>query len=137
MKKPEKFNRESLKETRDYLEKKFAEIYEETGIMFGIGNIRFSEDEFSTTLEGKLVQGGNAQEAKERKAKQEWDTYCRKFGLNPEYFGMNFLAKGEKFKIIGIKKYAETYPILAENLSNGKVYKFPTTNIKMMLEAAS
>lgn len=102
------FNKENLKQTREYLNNKFEEIFKETGIRFSIGNITFENESFRTTMEAKLNITSQVD-----KDKQEWDMYCTMFGFEREDFGREFESQGQTYMICGIKKYAETKPVVA------------------------
>lgn len=54
-------------------------------------------------------------------------------GLNPDDLGKEFLSRGSRYKITGLNLRARKYPVLAENLSNGKTYKFGESTVKMGL----
>lgn len=117
------FTKESFKEIRTCLQKHFDDIKKETGIDFSIGNIRFEPDNFTTTLTGKVNAG-----SKEEENQKEWNKYCRNFGLMPDWFGKEFQSGGKVFVIYGIKKYADTRPVLAYLKQDpSKKFVFPST----------
>jgi hypothetical protein len=111
--KTQQFTAATCKETRTYLEEKFNEIFEETGIKFSIGNIKFDNDSFTTTLQATIGGDDN---------KKEWDKHCYKFGLQKEWFGETFTLGNKTYEICGIKKYASDRSVVASY--EGKKYLF-------------
>jgi hypothetical protein len=67
---------------------------------------------------------------------QEFKDGARLVGLDPSDLGKEFVSRGSRYRITGLNLRARKYPVLAENLSNGKTYKFAESVVKRGLEAA-
>jgi len=121
----DKFNSDNLEEINIIIKRKIEELNEELKgqIHFSTGGISYTNDSFTTSLKALLIPKGS--ESINVK-KIEWDKYCHKFYLNKDDFGKGFEFKGEKFRICGIKQYAEKYPVIAKSLSTGKELLFTT-----------
>jgi len=55
--------------------------------------------------------------------------FAPRFGLKPEDLGRKFAFRGQQYEVIGLRPSAEKYPVLAKRLTDGKVFKFPATQI--------
>lgn len=55
---------------------------------------------------------------------KEFAQSCFVFGLKPEHYGAEFTTNGTTYKIVGLKPRSPKYPILAEDVKTGKVFKF-------------
>lgn len=60
---------------------------------------------------------------------------CLRIGFTQNIVGQSFtsVASGGQFRITGIQSRNRKYPVIAENLSNGKSYKFSVTHVKKAL----
>ena len=99
-------------------------------------------------FEAKMILiylGETTAPSKEEKIKERADAavidfknYYWKYGLTQEHLGKTFTSKGRgghanKFKIIGSNHRNFKYPIICENLVDGKRYKFAPRAIKRSL----
>ncbi len=57
-------------------------------------------------------------------------------GLSADDFGKQFVSRGERFTIVGLKPKSHKFPILGQNRS-GTIYKFPAESVKRGLETAT
>lgn len=57
---------------------------------------------------------------------------CRRIGFTQNVVGQSFtsVASGGQFRITGVQPRNRKYPVIAENLSNGKSYKFSVAHVK-------
>ena len=64
----------------------------------------------------------------ERKA---FENYAARHGLDPDDFGREFRTyRGGTYRITGLNTRARKYPIQAEHVGTGKMYKFPAQQVK-------
>ena len=115
------FNRNNLKELRSDIDNALNAVLAKHGLSGGIGNIRFSSDDFRAQL---TVATGSTDDAAER----EFKKYAFKFGLSDDKFGTTFTRNGKKFTVSGINPKAKRggYPVLAKN-AKGTTFKFPAS----------
>lgn len=119
------FNKQNLGEIRTYLEANFEKVFQETGVRIKMGNFRFDDEMFTTSLECRC-NVANQEDAN----KKEWDKYCRNFGLMPGWFGQEFTHSGQTYVICGIKKYADTKPVVAHLKGDpSKKFVWPSTTV--------
>lgn len=111
-----RFDSSNLDEVRDQINNTLAAVLKQYGLTAKIGNIRYSSNDFRTTL--TVSTGSNADAAQ-----REFERHAYKFGLAVDLFGKSFMHHGEKFTITGIKPKSRKYPVLAKN-AKGTTYKF-------------
>jgi hypothetical protein len=60
---------------------------------------------------------------------------CRRLGFTQNVIGVcfNSTATGQKFKIVSIAPKNRKYPVIAENLVDGRSYKFSVQSVKKAL----
>jgi hypothetical protein len=58
------------------------------------------------------------------------------YGLSADDLGKQFVSRGERFEIVGLKPKSQKFPILGRNRT-GKVYKFPAESVKQGLESVT
>jgi hypothetical protein len=58
-------------------------------------------------------------------------------GLQASDFEREFSAEGQRFRITGIDTRRSKYPISAERLSDGRLYKFPSDDVIKLLNGQS
>lgn len=63
----------------------------------------------------------------------EFKRYAIMFGLSPDDLGREFTTYQGTYRICGLKPRSEKYPVLAENVRTGKIYKFPSEAVKASL----
>lgn len=63
----------------------------------------------------------------------EFKRSCRFFGFEKEDFGKTFSTRNSTFKICGLKRNNKKYPIIAEDLTTKKKYKFTCFDVKQYL----
>ena len=117
-----KITRPMLKTLRVEIDAALKEVLEKHGLSGSIGNIKFDDSSFRTTL---TVNAGDVSDA----AEAEFKKHCKFFGLEASDFGREFTSNGRKFTVCGIKPRALKYPILAVD-ARGSKYKFHASAIK-------
>lgn len=70
---------------------------------------------------------------KKDEASRDWDIYCRRYGFDSEHLGQIFHLGKNAYRITGLKTANRKYPILADNVANGKSYKFEAATVKLAL----
>lgn len=66
-----------------------------------------------------------------------FETYASTYGLKPSDLGREFAEMGRRYRIIGAKPRSHRYPILCENLGDGKTYKLPASRVARALLATN
>lgn len=120
MKKITSFDKTNLDEVRKYMESKFKEMEQETGINFKMGPITYYDTMFTSTLTSTIANGKSEWDLK----REEFEKHCYKFDIPKESFGKIFNFKGENVQIVGIKKYAEKYPLIGYKIKGGGEYLY-------------
>lgn len=113
------FTNSNLKTIRADIADALNAVNKKHGITLNLGNIRYSDSEFS----GKLTGSGATNSTDV--ARLKFEKYAISFGIKAKAFGEIFTSRGDTFKIVGIKERSYKYPVLAKNVANGKTYKLP------------
>lgn len=58
-----------------------------------------------------------------------YKSHCCRQGLKVSSYNKTFMSNGQEYRISGIAPKAKKYPILAEQLSTGQMYKFSISAI--------
>ncbi len=80
----------------------------------------------------EVGEGGVA----ESKETADFKALARFYGLSADDLGRQFVFRGERLTIVGLKPKSPKFPILGRN-GSGKVYKFPAESVKRGLESAT
>lgn len=113
------FTPPAVREIAADIKEALAAVEAKHGITFTTGGVSYNDSTFRVKVEAALGRGVDV-------GKKDWDTYCRRFGFEPEHYGKKFTSNGREFTVSGIKPRSSKYPILATS-SNGKTYKFHTS----------
>ena len=113
----EQIDRNNIKSIRNAISNALKEVEEEYGLTIRVGNISYSLNEANVKV--KVSVGTDTTQI----ARNEWDRGCRRFSLTPEMFGKEFYYMAGLYKIVGIKTRSRKYPVLAQSMRNGKVFK--------------
>lgn len=58
------------------------------------------------------------------------------YGLKADWLGKSFIgSKGRSFRIVGLKPKASKYPVLGEDQSTGRRFKFGADYVRLKMEA--
>jgi len=127
----ESFNRGNLKSMRQEISQALAALSDKYGVMFEIGNIRFSDTKFRTQLSvtvanpSQKIQGATA---------NDFNTYCGIYGLVPSDLGKTFRGlSGDAYKLVGLKPKSHKFPFIGER-ADGKRFKFTAEQVRRELE---
>jgi hypothetical protein len=66
----------------------------------------------------------------------DFKALAKLYGLSADDLGKQFVSRGERYEIVGLKPKSHKFPILGQN-RNGKVYKFPAESVKQGLESVT
>jgi hypothetical protein len=101
---------------RKDFDKAVKSLGEQYGVSFSIGNIKYDDLHFTTTMTAKKnqVNGISGEQA-------EFNKYCKFFGLTPEHYNVEIILGGKKFKLYGFNHRARKNPLLIRD-ENGKEY---------------
>ena len=137
MEKVTKFNRENLREMRNLIDAKFAEIEKETGVKLSIGNITFDGTSFTSKVSAKIysvvTSNMSDRELKKLEGKMNLKKFGRIHGLSESDYGKVIVVDGDKMTIIGCTARRGKYTVIVEN-SKGKVYRVTNTTALRQLE---
>lgn len=128
-------NRDSLGQFRKEFNADLKTLGEKYGIIFSMGNIRFTDREFHGKLSAVLPTelNGQGQVNLQDIEKANWTLNCRLIGLTPEDFGKIFMLNGVEYKIIGLKTNNRRFPIIASRIPDGKCFKFGDDTVKLVI----
>lgn len=121
------FTKANLPTIRADIDTALAAVASKYGITLELGNIRFSEGQFTSKLTA------TAAETKTDAARVNWEAHAIRFGLEDSMFGKRFTIAGKRLEICGIKPRNRKYPVLARSTS-GEVYKL---SVRQLLSAIS
>ncbi len=119
------FNKQNLKEIRSELEKALAVIGEKYQLNLEVGNIRFSNEKFSTKL---VVTTKYKKEITITVHNNDGSTSLETLRMGiPGYqlVGKVFIHEHKKYTVIRYVSTNKKYPIILER-SDGKFFKIPT-----------
>ena len=108
------------------LETVLAEFAAKNGLEVENKGGKFDSLSFAPKFEFREV-GVESREALDFKSEAHY------YGLEPTDLGREFMSNGKTFRITGLKTRNRTMPIIAENVVNGRSYKFRSENVKMAL----
>jgi hypothetical protein len=129
------FDRTSLRMLMDEAEPVLKAIAEKHGIVLSRIRKGYRKNALPLMFEFIIREENESGEVLSRDA-IEFKKYATVFGLKPEDLGRRFESRGETYEICGASIKSSKYPILAKNISNGKVFKFMPESILPKLAAA-
>lgn len=124
--------KQKVEQIRKDMNAALKEVSEKHGVSFDIGSIRYDSSSFRTTVKAYLVKDGDATDSDDaRRAKFEATAkrYGHRYGVKPEDYGKKITHGGQNFILRGIKPRATKRPIVAEKISNGKMYILQTKTV--------
>ena len=74
-------------------------------------------------------------EAKEQGRVNDFNAYCKHFGLEPHHLGMTFIFRGRGYRITGLNPAAPKFAVNVIRLPDGKGFRFPHRDILRLLPA--
>ena len=122
--------RADVRALRDRLEAALAGFGDDVQVT--VGSATYSPN--NATFKVELAAVGEDGEAVTKEA-EDFQRYCRIYGLRPEDLNREFEYGGTRYKLIGCKPRSTKFPLLAENVGSGKVYKLPAAVVQLALQA--
>jgi len=119
-------DRASVRQIADDIEIALAKVAKRYGVKIEVGNSSFSPTNCTTKINISTVAKNGTVMTKEA---TDFNRYASSFGINGYKLGDTFEFRYETYKITGLKPRSRKYPLLAENVNTGKVYKFPASVI--------
>jgi hypothetical protein len=122
------FDKLTVRKITDECGKALEAIAVKYGLKLDRKNCSYMVDEMPVAYRLLTVtpdENGNALDADGK----EFRKYAAMFGLKPADLGREFTSRGEKFRICGLKSRSPKFPVLAENIRTGKVYKFAAEGV--------
>ena len=124
----QEFNRPNIKTLREEIDNALKSIAEKHGISLMLGNVRFSDRSFTGKLEARITDTHG-----EPTMAVDFRTLADTYGLKPENLYRMVTIQGKTYKIVGLKPRNRKYPIIVEEITNGKRYKFSAFVIRESL----
>lgn len=128
-----KLDRPGVQKLRGDLTNGLAVYATEQGIEIKVGSIRYEMDGSAArvTLECSVINSDGTVQTRDR---TDFANYASMFQLKPSDIDREFTIAGERYKITGLSMKAKKYPIKGVRVSDGKRFKFGTTQVRMALE---
>ena len=124
------FDRPTIRDLRDAVNKVLEPVAEEFGIGIKAGNASFTPTEVTLKLACGIKNADGVVETKER---QDFRLKAAFLGLSADDLDMEFdHHNGDRYKIVGMKPRSTKYPIICQRAKDGKQFKFPVNTIKFM-----
>ena len=114
-----------IKRIQDKLKSFITEIEKEENIKIDFSNIRYNDAYYTTTMKVTTL-------VKNQKVDVVFEDICKTLGFKHNIIGMRFQAKGV-CEIVDIKTRNRKYPIIVKNLSDNKMYKYTSSQVKTLI----
>ena len=125
MAKVKKFDRPTLRKFREDFASAVKSFADKNGVVISLGNIKFSDAQFTAKMEVVLAPNASGMSAQEVIGRKSLDLEGVFFGLTADDYGRTFKNwDGKLYKLTGVKSSRPKYPIVAEQVGTGKTYKF-------------
>lgn len=132
MKQIKKIDKTVCQTLRSELDKLLEPFGKQFGISIRTGSGSYTDKTFTLKVEMATVDGEGKVQTKEA---ESFKLNAFMYGLKPEHLNQTFTSwNGETFEVIGLVPRSQKHPILAKNIGNGKTYKFPAEQVKMLLK---
>lgn len=123
-------DRPFVKLLREKLQKKVEELEAEFQLSIHVGNATFSETNVNFKIECAAINDKG--EVLDR-ASEDFKSYARLYGLQPEDLGKSFTWSGDSYTITGLNSRSSKHPIIVER-KDGKKFKFSADQIHFSLK---
>ena len=124
--------KEKLNKIRLDLNAALIEVGAMNGVVFKVGNMRYSSDNVQIKIEAFNTNGAGADTNFDQMA---WEKDCEWLGFKKEDFGKAFTIRGRTFTVSGLKPANTKYPIIGTGPEGGK-YKFQADQVLRGLKPA-
>ena len=129
-----KFDKPSLAKLRKEIDAALAEVSRRNGVAIKMGNIRYTESTFSGKLEAAVASGASTGETVDPRMVKYANDYKRYAGIHGLPIALlnngTVQFNGKRFTILGYNTRGKTYPIIARNSADQKVYKLPLAAVQ-------
>jgi len=125
-----KITRDFLRAINDDLAKAIKAIGEKHGCTLSIGRGTYDDSTAKLAIHIALPDADGNARTKDAIA-FERDAFV--FGFEPSDLGREFAINGSHYAIAGLKPRSPRFPIIARDVSTGKLYKFPANTVKFAL----
>lgn len=118
---------------RNEINQALALIGAQHGVVISLGSAKFTPSNATFKLEvATKTQDGDVQ-TKEATA---FKMLAKAYDLEPSDLGRTFVSNGRHFTITGLNPKRPKYPICATCKEDGRSYKFPEKNVKLLMGRA-
>lgn len=126
------FSKPNLNVIRADIDRALAAVGAKHGIGLKIGNIRFTNDTFSTKLEAVVLTADTATEdVTFAKYAADYKRYAPLYGYPIALLNSGQVTHaGKSYTILGYNSRGKRYPIIARNVADGKIYKLPEAAVR-------
>jgi hypothetical protein len=117
------FDKEACRTLGTAVEQSLQKVAEEFGVSIKRKGGSYSSTNYVIKLEASVIGKGGVVLSREA---EDFKNYYKMYNLELSDLGKTFTSEdGVQYKIKGLSTRSGKYPILAENLSNGKTFKLP------------
>jgi len=120
-----------LDKIRTDLTAALIEVGAMNGVVFKVGNMRYTNNDVKIVVEAFDTDGAAADADFDRMA---WNKGCYRYGFAEDDYGKTFTTNGRTFTIAGLKPKNTKYPIIGTGPEGGR-YKFPIAAVRRGLAA--
>lgn len=118
------FTKPMIQLIKSEIEASLSEIAKKNGITFSIGNIRFNDDNFRTTLTANIVSKDvSGLTSKEIQMKKNVAMFANMYGIPSDSYNKTFTHNGIQYTLVGLMPSRPKYPVVGKSKS-GVRYKF-------------
>lgn len=119
-------NEAKITEIQNQLKEAIKKIEQENNVTINFGSISYNSAYYTSNM--KVITN-----EKSERVSGVFESICKKLGFSQNIIGMQFENKGSIYKIVDIKTRNRKYPVIAESMSNGKMYKYSVTHVKSLI----
>lgn len=123
------FENGNIKRIREVVQEALSEIESKLNIELKMGGIKYSDYDFSVTLNGSVLLSN---EEKEKKEKEDFALIAPNYGFRPEDYGKRFHQGTKTYTLYRFAPKNRKYPVLAQD-EMGRQYKFSPASVKLLL----
>lgn len=114
------FTKDAVRTAREIIQTALAPLADSHNLACHVGNASYLDNTITFKLEVFDTASGT------EPGQDDFNRYCYRYGLKEEDFGKVFTWRGRLMTLCGLKPRSRTYPLLARDNDNGKVFKLPS-----------